>query len=139
MAAGTPDRVDVVEIQDLLLERSKVLEFVLAGLENETGGVGAHSAAPGHPAELASDASEQDVMYGRMESQSDELMEVREALERLEKGGYGDCESCGDPIPLERLRAIPYARLCVGCKSAEEEDQAEGTRNAGFAGGSRDS
>ncbi len=129
MAARTLDRVDVKEIQELLLERSSALEFDLAGLESETGGAGAeragaHSSAPGHLAELASDASERDHMYGRLESQSGELMEVRAALQRLEKGAFGDCETCGEAIPLERLRAIPYARLCVACKSAEEGGQA---------------
>lgn len=125
MAARTLDSVDVKEIQELLLERSGALEFDLAGLESETGGAGAeragaHSAAPGHLAELASDATERDLMYGRLESQSDELMEVRAALERLETPAFGDCETCGIAIPLDRLRAIPYARLCVSCKGAEE-------------------
>ncbi len=30
---------------------------------------------------------------------------------------YGACEHCGQPIPKARLRALPYARLCVACKS----------------------
>jgi RNA polymerase-binding transcription factor DksA len=59
-------------------------------------------------------------MYGRMESESGEVQEIREALERLHNGTFGSCESCGHAIPLERLKAIPYARLCVGCKSEEE-------------------
>lgn len=42
--------------------------------------------------------------------------EVVAALERLEKGTFGRCESCGSPIPKERLEAIPTARLCVSCK-----------------------
>lgn len=45
--------------------------------------------------------------------------EVRAALERLEAGTYGKCESCGEEIPLDRLEAIPTARLCVGCKQKE--------------------
>ena len=125
MAPRTLDRIDLKEIQDLLLERSKVLEFDLAGLENETTGqgaerVGALSSAPGHLAELASDASEKAIMYGQLESQSGELLEVRDALERLEKESFGLCDNCNEAIPIERLRAIPYARLCMSCKSAEE-------------------
>lgn len=137
MATRTLDKVDVKELQDLLLERSKVLEFDLAGLESDTGGAGAeragaHSAAPGHLAELASDASEQDVMYGRLEIQSGELKEVREALDRLKTGAFGACESCRHAIPVERLRAIPYTRLCLNCKRAEEGGQGwDGGRNAG--------
>jgi len=119
------DSIDAKELKSLLLERRKVLEFDLAGLENETTGEGAEragapSSAPGHLAELASDASEKAVMFGQLESQSGELAQVREALERLDKGAFGLCDNCNDDIPLDRLRAIPYARLCVGCKTAEE-------------------
>jgi RNA polymerase-binding transcription factor DksA len=41
--------------------------------------------------------------------------DVEHALERLENGTYGSCEGCGEPIPFERLEAIPSARLCVAC------------------------
>lgn len=44
--------------------------------------------------------------------------ELREALGRIDKGTYGKCERCGAEIPLERLEAIPTARLCVTCKQS---------------------
>jgi len=43
--------------------------------------------------------------------------EIDEALERIELGTYGACERCHQPIPKSRLRALPFARLCVACKS----------------------
>ncbi len=43
------------------------------------------------------------------------MADVGHALERLDKGTYGWCEACGVPVPLERLEAIPGARLCVAC------------------------
>jgi DnaK suppressor protein len=46
--------------------------------------------------------------------------QVERALERLEEGGYGWCERCGNPIPVERLAAFPSATLCVTCKQLEE-------------------
>ena len=42
------------------------------------------------------------------------------ALGRMENGHYGVCMSCGKKIPQDRLRAIPYAILCIDCKSSEE-------------------
>ena len=42
------------------------------------------------------------------------------ALQRLDDGTYGMCESCGQPIRAGRLRAFPRATLCVACKQAEE-------------------
>jgi RNA polymerase-binding transcription factor DksA len=43
--------------------------------------------------------------------------EIDYALERIEDKTYGYCERCFQPIPKPRLRALPYARLCVACKS----------------------
>ena len=48
------------------------------------------------------------------------VTQVERALERLEEGGYGWCERCGNPIPVERLAAFPSATLCVSCKQLEE-------------------
>lgn len=42
------------------------------------------------------------------------------ALERLEDGTYGICESCGNPIGKLRLQAYPRATLCMSCKSTQE-------------------
>jgi hypothetical protein len=44
-----------------------------------------------------------------------ELAEIEAALERIEQGSYGTCLSCGGPMGLHRMRAIPEARYCVGC------------------------
>lgn len=44
------------------------------------------------------------------------LREIDAALDRIRKGTYGRCESCGAEIPPERLDARPVARLCVTCK-----------------------
>ena len=48
------------------------------------------------------------------------LQLIDAALGRIENGHYGICMSCGKKIPDERLRAIPYAILCIECKSSEE-------------------
>lgn len=54
---------------------------------------------------------------------SKQIKEIEEALERLKHGEYGTCEECGEPIPEQRLRLFPAARLCVRCQ--EEYDQYE--------------
>jgi len=43
--------------------------------------------------------------------------EIDDALKRIADKTYGYCERCFQPIPKPRLRALPYARLCVACKS----------------------
>ena len=41
------------------------------------------------------------------------LKEVQRAIVRAEKGKYGLCEACGNPIGEERLKVMPYATLCI--------------------------
>jgi DnaK suppressor protein len=48
------------------------------------------------------------------------LTMVEEALSKIRQGTYGVCEGCSRPIDANRLRAIPYARLCIRCKEREE-------------------
>lgn len=43
------------------------------------------------------------------------LKDVERALVKLDEGSYGECDSCGLPIPSERLEAMPWATLCVKC------------------------
>lgn len=48
------------------------------------------------------------------------LKSVDYAIIRIHEGRYGMCLQCGCKIPEERLRALPYAVLCIDCKSKEE-------------------
>jgi DnaK suppressor protein len=43
--------------------------------------------------------------------------EIDRALAKIDGGTYGICEKCGQPLPKARLKALPYAALCVQCKS----------------------
>lgn len=55
-----------------------------------------------------------------IERDAHELNAVAQALARLDRGEYGACEDCGEPIPLERLRAQPQAARCVRCEERAE-------------------
>jgi DnaK suppressor protein len=48
------------------------------------------------------------------------LTQTEQALERIDNGTYGTCESCGEAIGKARLQAFPRAVLCVACKQREE-------------------
>jgi RNA polymerase-binding transcription factor DksA len=48
-----------------------------------------------------------------------ELAEIDAALTRIAEGQYGRCQSCGGPLGLQRLRALPEARYCVSCSGME--------------------
>src|SRR5512145_1056288 len=47
-----------------------------------------------------------------------ELAEIDAALLRIEQGRFGTCQSCGGPMGLQRLRALPEARYCLACSGA---------------------
>ncbi len=48
---------------------------------------------------------------------------IREALERIEAGGFGECEDCGDQIGDARLKARPVTTLCIECKTEQERQE----------------
>ena len=49
----------------------------------------------------------------------DLLGKIEKALSRMDEGTYGICERCGKPIEKARLKALPYANLCIEDKQAE--------------------
>ena len=57
-------------------------------------------------------------------SERDSLFEVDEALRRIEDGGYGICEKCEKLIEKQRLKAIPFVRMCIKCQSVIEKGDA---------------
>ena len=46
---------------------------------------------------------------------------IEQALQKIEQGVYGECESCGEEIGLKRLEARPVAELCIDCKAEQEK------------------
>jgi len=76
---------------------------------------------PIHLADTGSDTFEQDFSLGLLEGEDIELKEIDEALERIENKIYGICEECSNPIAENRLKVIPYARLCVKCQESVEK------------------
>lgn len=50
------------------------------------------------------------------------LRRIDEAIERVDQGIYGICQSCKKQIPLGRLAAVPWTRFCVDCKNKNAEE-----------------
>ena len=71
-------------------------------------------------ADRASDAFYSELAAGFAELASADLRMVDNAIRKIDAGAYGRCESCGRPIPVARLRALPFAELCIECKREEE-------------------
>ena len=76
---------------------------------------------PFHMADAGTDTYELENTLGLMDSERKLLVEIQDALDRIENNKYGICEGNNEPIPKERLRAIPWARYCVACASMFEK------------------
>ena len=55
------------------------------------------------------------------------LKEVLTALHKLDDGGFGECERCGEEIAEKRLEALPFARYCIGCQRRVEQEEKAAT------------
>ena len=72
-----------------------------------------------HVGEAASETSEAERNLALIDNIEQMREHVQAALKRLDDSTYGLCVSCGQPIPSERLEALPFAEQCVSCKSKE--------------------
>jgi RNA polymerase-binding protein DksA len=108
-----------------VLDELSELEEVYLG-KNQRDSAGDVSGYSTHPADQGSDEAMREAAFGRGEATGKALEEIDDALERLESGEYGRCESCGGEIPDARLEALPYARYCIKCQ--EELEKSGGAR-----------
>lgn len=73
-----------------------------------------------HMADFGTDNYEQEFTLGIVEQDVETLRDIHDALTRVKDGTFGLCEECLKPVARARLRALPYARLCIDCKMKEE-------------------
>jgi RNA polymerase-binding protein DksA len=73
-----------------------------------------------HPGDVATFTLDREIDYTLEENEERVLAAIDGALERIDNGTFGICRSCGQPIALERLDALPYTTQCIDCKRREE-------------------
>ncbi|MBN1996556.1 TraR/DksA C4-type zinc finger protein [candidate division KSB1 bacterium] len=120
------DKVQLEKYKQLILKKReellKELDYLKdSGLNSSVKDVsGEHSAYAFHMADQGTDTMEREQQYMFASREGNYLYHLNMALERIEKGDFGVCVSCGKDINPERLEAVPHARLCIKCKSREE-------------------
>jgi DnaK suppressor protein len=75
----------------------------------------------GDLADQASGNNEVHIQLKLRQTDAKILTAIEEALSRIEKGSYGVCRDCGEPISAARLNAIPWTRVCIGCKEKQSQ------------------
>lgn len=72
--------------------------------------------------DLASEERDRDINMILSDRDRQKLLSIDEALERLKQNTYGICEECELDIAEERLKALPFTRLCVTCQADQEKE-----------------
>ncbi len=73
--------------------------------------------AQGDEMDVARSSADDETHANLIERAEDRLRLIDEALARIDNGSYGTCAECGDDIPLERLKALPFALFCIDCQT----------------------
>ena len=74
----------------------------------------------GDLADQASGNNEVHIQLKLKQTDAKILQAIDEALVRIERGTYGVCRDCGEPIAQVRLQAIPWTRVCISCKEKQQ-------------------
>jgi DnaK suppressor protein len=116
-AAKEQRAMDVQNYKDALLKkRGEILgtggiKPLQASMENNT--------RQGDMADQASGNNEVHIQLKLKQTDAKILQAIEEALTRIDKGTYGVCRDCGEPIAPARLNAIPWTRVCITCKEKQ--------------------
>ena len=78
--------------------------------------------------DLASEARDREINFILTDRDRGKLQAIEDALERVEDGSYGMCESCEAEIAEGRLQAMPFTRLCVQCQADRETEAKQNRR-----------
>ena len=82
------------------------------------------------PLDMTQEAAARDVAVQLLDRESALARRLRSAIDRIDDGSYGMCLRCDEEIALRRLKAIPWAELCIGCQ--EKADQMPNRRTYTF-------
>jgi DnaK suppressor protein len=73
----------------------------------------------------ANNAYNRELMFSLSDSERQLLLQVEDALRRIDDGAYGRCNNCGQAIAAQRLQAVPWARFCIDCQELAEKGMLE--------------
>ena len=102
----------------LLEQKSQIISNMM--INNEDFKEIVEGMEPKDLADIASDDIDRKMIEALDSQEMKQLKLIDSAITRIQQGKYGLCMKCGKKIPKERLEAIPYALMCIECKTADE-------------------
>jgi DnaK suppressor protein len=114
---------DIVEDQSpfrdaLLRKRAEILAAGSAAKPIQQAGM-ENNSRQGDLADQAAGNNEVHIQLKLKQVDAKILQAIEEALARMDKGTYGVCRDCGEPVAPARLNAIPWTRVCITCKEKQ--------------------
>jgi DnaK suppressor protein len=111
--------MNVSAYKDALLKKRGELSAA-AGLKPIQNSMEHNNGRQGDMADQASGNNEVHIALKLKQTDAKILQAIDEALMRIEKGTFGICRDCGEPIAEARLNAIPWTRVCITCKEKQK-------------------
>jgi DnaK suppressor protein len=99
---------------------NNLLEELLSQADETVSGMTAPKENFPDPTDRASLEADRNFMLRIRDRESKLILKVKKALARIETGTFGICESCGEDISFDRLKARPVTTQCIDCKTKEE-------------------
>ncbi len=119
--------MDTEGLKGRLLEERARLEREIADLEADLSesleDSSEESPYDQHMAETAGVTLDREIDLSLEENLHASIAQLDRALDKLERGSYGRCDKCGNPISDGRLEVAPFATLCIDCKRLEERNR----------------
>lgn len=110
-------RRELDKFRDMLLRVREELDRQMTSLRNSS--LKREDAV--NSEEDGTDAFERQLALNLASTEGDSIFAIDQALQRIDGGAYGVCETCGCLIGEDRLKALPFVQLCIECKSADEK------------------
>lgn len=108
----------LLKLKDVSTKQFKVTEKdLVSNIKDSTGEISSYSF---HMADMGSDSIEREKQFILASKDTELIQALDHALSKIESDEYGICEQCDKPISHQRLEVVPYAKLCLECKSKEE-------------------
>jgi DnaK suppressor protein len=99
---------------------NNLLEELLSQADETVSGMTSPKENFPDPTDRASLEADRNFMLRIRDRESKLILKVKKALARIETGTFGICESCGEDISFDRLKARPVTTQCIDCKTKEE-------------------
>ena len=105
--------MDIAGYERILTKRKAEIEARLTRIDDDLG-----QQRSADSEERATETENDEVLEEFGQVGEEELRAIDAAVDRIAEGKYGHCVTCGEPISIERLKAVPHTPFCKDCAAS---------------------